>query len=102
MVGDEYKKYLFHADARYDNDNEILYGYLEEATCGTIFEASIKSYEWTQNGRGERLALHTQHANKSKWRAILKEAEHYINIEEQEMLVFNRWLDYASFTGFDL
>ena len=79
-VADEYKYRLLHADARYGNNNEILYGYLEEATRGSIFAASIKSYERTRNGRGAWLALNTQHAGESKWRAILKEAEHYINV----------------------
>ena len=80
LVADEYKYRLSHADARYRNENEILYGYLEEATRGSIFVASIKSYKRTRNGRGAWLALNTQHAGESKWRAILKEAEHYINI----------------------
>ena len=46
-VADEYKYRLSHADARYGNNNEILYGYLEEATQGSIFVALIKLYERT-------------------------------------------------------
>ena len=78
-VAKEYKHRLSHADACYGNDNEFFYGYLEEATRGTIFAASIKSFERARNDRGAWMALNNQHAGESKWRAILKEAENYIN-----------------------
>ena len=78
-VAKEYKHRLSHPDARYGNDNEIIYIYLEEATCGTIFAASIKSFERARNCHGACLALNNQHTGKRKWRAILKEAENYIN-----------------------
>ena len=75
----EYEHCLSHADAPYGNDNEILYGYAEEATHGTIFTASIKSLERSRNVRGAWLALNNQNAGESKWRAIMKESKNYIN-----------------------
>ena len=59
LVADEYKYCLSHNDACYGNNNEILYGYLEEATQGSIYAALIKLYGWTQNGRGAWVALNT-------------------------------------------
>ena len=53
----EYGHRLSNSDAYYGNDNEILYGYLEEATCGTIFVASVKYFERYRNGRGAWLDL---------------------------------------------
>ena len=72
-VAKEYAHHLSHADARYVNENEIIYGYLEEATRGTIFAASINYFERARNGRGEWLALNNQHEGESKWRSIQKE-----------------------------
>ena len=66
LVADKYKNHQSHADACYGNDNKILYVYLEETTRGSIFAASIKSYDRTQNGRGAWLALNTQYAGESK------------------------------------
>ena len=79
LVAEEYNHCLSHADAHYVIDNKILYEYLEETTCGTILLVSIKSYERTRNSRGKWWTLNTQHTGKSKWSAILKEAENYIN-----------------------
>ena len=51
-VAKEYRHFLSHVDARYGNDNEIIYVYLEEATRGTIFAASIKYFLRARNSRG--------------------------------------------------
>ena len=61
-----YEHLFSHTDAHYGNNNEILYGYLEEASCGTIFAASIKSFQISRNGRGAWLALNNQHVGESK------------------------------------
>ena len=73
-VAKEYRHFLSHVDARYGNDNEIIYEYLEEANHSTIFTASIKSFERDRNGCGAWMAFNNQHTGKSKSRAILKEA----------------------------
>ena len=74
-VVNEYEHRISHANACYGNNNEILYGYPQEATRGTIFAASIKSSDRARNGGGGAwLALNNQHAGESKWRAIMKES----------------------------
>ena len=47
--------------------------------CGTIFEASIKSFQRNGNGRGAYEALISQHAGKDKWIKILRDSKTYVN-----------------------
>ena len=72
LVKDEYEKRLLHSDVRFRNDNRTLFGYPEEATCGTPFSYSIKTYERTCNRCAALLDIITQHAKERKWREQLK------------------------------
>ena len=52
---------------------------LEVALRGTKFEASIKPFQRTGNGRGAYEALISKHAGKEKWIKILRDAKIYVN-----------------------
>ena len=75
----EYESCLLHSDVRFRNDNGTLFGYLEEATRGTTFVSSIKTYKRTCNGRASWLALNMQYAGERKWREQLKTALVYVS-----------------------
>ena len=75
----EYESCLLHSDVRFRNDNGTLFGYLEEATRGTTFVSSIKTYKLTCNGRASWLALNMQYAGERKWREQFKTALVYVS-----------------------
>ena len=52
---------------------------LELALRGTTFEASIKTFQRTGNGRGAYEELIYQHSGKEKWIKILHDANNYVN-----------------------
>ena len=78
-VEDKYRNCLLHSDVRFQNNNGTFFGYLEEATRGTTFESSIKTYEHTRNGRAAWLALNMQHAGDITWKEQLKTASAYVS-----------------------
>ena len=61
-----------HDHELYKEDNMSVYYHLEEATCGTIYSASIKPFQRGKDGCGEWLALTSQYAGNDKWVAELK------------------------------
>ena len=79
-IKDEYENRLLHSDVRFQNNNGTVFGYLEEATRGTTFASSIKTYKLTRNGCAAWLALNMQHAGESKWREQLKNAS--VNVSD--------------------
>lgn len=70
---------LSHTHPLYQRDNDQLYSMLEAATRSTTFEATIKPFRLTHNGRGAYLALISQHAGRDKWDSVLRTAKDYIN-----------------------
>ena len=48
----EYEHCISHAYYRYGNNNEIIYGYLKEATHSTIFVVSINYFDISRNVHG--------------------------------------------------
>ena len=60
-VEDEYENRLLHSDVRFWNYNGTLFGNIKEATRGTTFASSIKTYKRTHNCCEELLDLNMQH-----------------------------------------
>lgn len=69
---------LSHNSPIYRDDNKQVYLYLEEATRGTIYGASIKPFTRTKDGRGSYLALISQHAGVDKWEKELQDQEKFL------------------------
>lgn len=67
--------------ALYGSDNSKVYGFIEEAVRTSQYNASIKPYQRTKDGRGAYRALVAQHAGKDKWEKELR---------SQEDIVMNR------------
>ena len=67
--------------ALYGTDNAKVYGFIEEAVRTSQYNASIKPYQRTKDGRGAYRALVAQHAGKDKWEKELR---------NQEDIVMNR------------
>ena len=61
-----------HTHPLFRNDNAQVYHYMEEATRGTIYAASIKPSQRTKNGRKAWRALVAQYVGKDKWEKELK------------------------------
>ena len=69
---------LSHVHPLYSDDNAKFYRKLEEAVRGTTYEASIKPYQITGDGRGAYRSLLAQHCGKDKWTLILRHASEYV------------------------
>jgi hypothetical protein len=72
-----------HAHALYRDDNAKVYYYLEEATRGTSYAASIKPFQRRKDGRSAWFALVHQYAGVDKWQAELK--------RQDELLHTRKW-----------
>jgi hypothetical protein len=70
---------LSHTHPLYSDDNSKFYRKLEEAVRGTTYEASIKPYQISGDGRGAYRSLLAQHCGKDKWTQILQSAFEYVN-----------------------
>jgi hypothetical protein len=68
-----------HNHALYRDDNAAVYFKLEEATRGTQYAASIKTFQRAKNGRGAWLALTSQYAGVDKWEAEIKRQEQLLH-----------------------
>jgi hypothetical protein len=79
-----------HAHALYRDDNASVYYFLEEATRGTSYSASIKPFQQRKDGRGAWLALKSQYAGQDKWHAELK--------QQSELLVTRKWKGQSTFS----
>ena len=75
----EQARRLSHTHPLYRDDNKTLFGVLEVALRGTVYEASIKPFQRKAEGRKAYLALIAQHAGKDKWVKILRDAKTYVN-----------------------
>lgn len=63
---------ISHTHALFKDDNDKVYQYLEEATRGTKWAATIKPFKRTRHGRGAYFALQTHHAGDDKWDAVIE------------------------------
>ena len=89
-VEDELVARASHTHPLFRDDNASVYHYLEEATRGTVYAASIKPFQRTKNGRAAWLAMVSQYAGKDKYEAEIK---------RQEQLLHNReWKGNSHFT----
>ena len=68
-----------HDHTKYQDDNEKLYSYLEEATRTTQYASSIRPFSRRKDGREAYLALKKQYAGKDKWQAEIKKQENFIH-----------------------
>ena len=68
-----------HDHTKYQDDNEKLYSYLEEATRTTQYASSIRPFSRRKDGREAYLALKRQYAGKDKWQAEIKKQENFIH-----------------------
>lgn len=68
-----------HDHPHFRNDNQQVYNYIEEATRGTIYAASIKPSQRTKDGRKAWNAIVNQYAGKDKWEKELKECDDFIH-----------------------
>ena len=64
-----------HDHTKYQDDNEKLYSYLEEATRTTQYASSIRPFSRRKDGREAYLALKRLYAGKKKWQAVTKKKE---------------------------
>ena len=75
----EMMKRLSHNHPLLQNYNTSFYGILEESVCRTIYEATIKPFQRTYDGRGSYKALMAQHNYKDKWIVVFCDTGSYVN-----------------------
>lgn len=68
-----------HDHPLFKDDNAKVYYYLEEATRGTSYAASLKTFQRSKDGRGALSSLRSQYAGKDKWEAEIKRQDEYIH-----------------------
>ena len=61
-----------HTHGLYRDDNAAVYYKIEEATRGTQYADSIKTFQRKKDGRGAFMALSKQYAGPDKWESQLK------------------------------
>jgi hypothetical protein len=74
-IGEELILQGSHNHPLYRDDNAVVYYKLEEATQGTSYAASIKSFQRAKNGRGAFDAIINQYAGDDKWESEIKAKE---------------------------
>ena len=72
-VLDEMIKRLTHNHPLFKTDNNTVFSMLEEATRGTVFATTVKSFARTKDGRAAWLAMLSSHCGKDKWESLQKE-----------------------------
>ena len=61
-----------HKHPLFRDDNSEVYFKLKEATCGTMYAASIKPFQCTENGRGAYAVLTSQYTGRDKWESEIR------------------------------
>lgn len=69
---EELVKRLPHSGPIFQDDNKTVFMMISTAVSGTSVESTIKSFSRKKDGRGAYLALISNHAGETKYRAILK------------------------------
>ena len=67
-----------HVGPIFRNDNATVYMKIEEAVRGSSVESTIKSFARQKDGRGAYLALVSNHAGTTKYRAIMKKRMNFL------------------------
>ena len=62
----------------YTEDNAKVFQIIQDMVTGTSFEASIKAYQRTRDGRSSYMALCQHNMGTSKWEKIIENAETYL------------------------
>ena len=68
-----------HVHPLYRDDNSAVYYFLEEATRGTSYAASLKPYQRAKDGRGAYFSLQNQYAGRDKWETELKRQDQLLH-----------------------
>ena len=68
-----------HTHGLFRDDNAEVYYKIEEATRGTPYADSIKTFQNEKNGRGAFIALSKQYAGPDKWESQLKRMNHLLH-----------------------
>ena len=77
-VLDELIQRISHTHPLFKSDNASVYSMLEEATRGSIYASSIKTYARNKNGRNAWLSMVSSHAGKDKWEQLQKDKMKFI------------------------
>ncbi len=82
-IEEELRMRTSHTGTPFTKDNELVYYFLEQATRGTSYNASVKPFGNTRsgkkNGRAAWFALTKQYCGKDKWEAEIKKHEQVIH-----------------------
>jgi hypothetical protein len=68
-----------HDHPSYRDDNAQIYYYLEEATRGTPYAATLKPFQRRKDGRTALLSIRSQYAGRDKWDAEIKRQDDLIH-----------------------
>ena len=79
-----------HTDPLFRDDNASVYYFIEEATRGTQYVASIKPYQRAKDGRGAWIAITSQYAGEDKWEAEWK--------KQDDLLHTRKWKGQSNFS----
>ena len=77
-VLDELIKRLTHNHPLFKSDNAAVYSMLEEASRGTIYATTIKTFSRSKNGRQAWQAMVSSHAGTDKWEGMFKERSKFL------------------------
>ena len=89
-VEDELVARASHTHQLFKDDLSQVYYYLEEATRGTSYAASIKPYQRSKNGRESWQALIRQYAGEDKWDAEI--------LKQDNLLHTSQWKGQSNFS----
>ena len=71
-------EFATHEDARFSEDNRMVYGFLEEATRTSSYASMLKQFQDVKNGRGAYLAIKSQYAGPEVWEAQFKKCSDFM------------------------
>ena len=77
-VLDELIERLSHTHPLFKSDNAAVYSMLEEATRGSVYASSIKTYSRSKNGRDAWTSMVSSHAGNDKWEQLQKDKMKFI------------------------
>ena len=67
-----------HTHELYDDDNEMVYNFIEEALRTTTYSATLSPFKRAKNGRGAWEAIIAQYVGKDKWQKEKKRQENFL------------------------
>ena len=72
-VLDELIGRLSHDNPLFETDGRYVYSLLEEATRGSVYASTVKSFSQSKNGRDAWFAMLTSHTGDDKWEQLQKD-----------------------------